>query len=101
MALVFVVASDVACPLLSGFALPICVPPDTHPWPAVTSLGWHRKNVTVPVGIGPTPDTVAVSVTDVPGTTAAEFVLAWVVVVEACGTVLKHSLVASVWLELK
>jgi hypothetical protein len=37
---------------------------------AVTSFGWHRKNVTVPVGVGcpgpPVPDTVAVSVTDTP-----------------------------------
>ena len=36
--------------------------------PAVTSFGWHRKKVNVePVGVGPEPDTVAVSVTLAPG----------------------------------
>jgi len=96
---VFVVAADVACPLASVIAPPICVPAgETHPWPAVTSFGWHRKNVTVPVGVGcPAPPlTVAVSVTDVPGTTVVLFVLACVAVLDVCFTVVKHSLAAFV-----
>src|SRR5262250_3703582 len=98
MALVFVLASDVACPLLSVLAAPIWVPPDTHPWPAVTSFGWHRKNATVPVGVGcPAPPvTVAVSVTDVPGTTLPPVGLDCVAVPEGCFTVVKHSLAAFV-----
>jgi hypothetical protein len=90
-----VVASDAAWPLLSVFAAPTCVPPDGQP-AAVTSFGWHRKKVTVPVGVGcPAPRvTVAVSVTAVPGTSVVEFVLACVAI-GGIG-VLKHSRVTSV-----
>jgi len=97
-AVVFVAASDVACPLLSVFALPTCVPPDTHPCPAVTSFGWHRKNATVPVGVGcpADPVTVAVSVTDVPGVTLAPDGLDCVAVVDGSTVVVKHSLAAFV-----
>jgi hypothetical protein len=97
---VFVVASDVACPLASVLAAPISAPPDTHPCP-VTSAGWHRKNTTVPVGVGcpAPPATVAVSVTDVPGDTFVLFVLACVAVVDGCLATVKHSLTAFVWLE--
>jgi len=101
-------ASDVACPLLSVLALPICVPPVAHPTPTVTSFGWQRKNATVPVGVGcPAPPlTVAVSVTDDPGNTlppvgldsvtVVEFVLACVAVIDGCRAGRKHSLVLSV-----
>src|SRR5262245_46371795 len=89
MAVVFVLASDVTSPLLSVFAAPICLPPYTQPWPAVTSFGWHRKNATVPVGIGcPAPPvTVAVSVTDVPGTTLPPVGVDCVAVPDGCFTV--------------
>jgi hypothetical protein len=95
-------ASDVACPLLSVFTAPTCVPAGaTHPTPAVTSAGWHRKNATVPVGVGcPAPPlTVAVSVTAVPGTTPPPLGTDCVTVVDGCFAGLKHSLPGSVWLD--
>jgi hypothetical protein len=102
LAFVFAVASDVVCPLLSVFATPTCVPPDGQP-SGDTSFGWHRKKVTVPVGVSsPAASvtvavTVAVSVTAVPGTTAVEFVLACVSNVPGGGgAVVKHSLAAFV-----
>jgi hypothetical protein len=63
------VTSEVACPLaFSVFTAPTCDPPDTHPCPAVTCAGLHRKNVTVPVGVTApaAPVTVTESLTDVP-----------------------------------
>ena len=69
---VFDVASDVAIPrkLRSSpsAGVPIWVPAVPSQPPAVTWLGWQRKNLALPVGTGrPTvPVTVAVSVTGVP-----------------------------------
>ena len=96
-----VTASDVACPSLSVFALPTCVPlPTGHP-AAVTSFGWHRKKITVPVGVGcpAEPVTVAVSVTDVPGVTLSPDGLDCVAVADGSTVVVKHSLAAFVWPE--
>ena len=59
--------SEVACPLTSGF-VPADVPlAEQSPPFAATSVGLHKKNSTLPVGVGPVPDTVTVSVADVPG----------------------------------
>src|SRR3990172_4920258 len=77
MASVSLVESDVAEPPTSvspSAGVPICVPAVPSQPPLVTSDGWQRKNFTVPVGTGPFPAvtaTVAVSETDVPGTTSA------------------------------
>jgi hypothetical protein len=97
-AVVFVAASDVACPPLKVFALPTCVPAGLGHPAAVTSFGWHRKNATVPVGVGcPAPPvTVAVSVTDVPGVTLAPVGLDKVAVPDGCLATVKHSLAAFV-----
>jgi hypothetical protein len=87
-------ASDVACPSLSVFTAPTCVPSSApHPTPTVTSAGWHRKNVTVPVGVGcPAPPvTVAVSVTADPGTTPPPVGVDSVTVVDGCLSTVKHS----------
>ena len=92
----FVVDSDAATPLPSSGSpaagVPICVPAVPSQPPAVTSAGWQRKNFTSPVGVGPLPDTVAVSLTDVPASTVPDG-LAEVTVVEGCFTVVKHSFV--------
>ena len=104
IAVVFVVDSDVATPLAfkvsPAAGVPICVPAvPSHP-PDVTSDGWQRKNFTVPVGTGcPAPPvTVAVSLTDVPGTTLPPVGLDVVAVFDGCLAVVKHSLVLLVWL---
>ena len=94
----FVLGPDVACPPLNAIALPTCAPAGLGHPAAVTSAGWHRKNTTVPVGVGcPAPPvTVAVSVTDVPGDTFVLFVLACVAVPDGCFATVKHSLAAFV-----
>src|SRR5258707_146774 len=90
-----VTADEVATPFTSTFAVPTCVPPDAQS----TAAGWHRKNVTVPVGVGcrAPPVIVAVSVTDVPGTTLPPVGLDAVVGVDGCFPVVKHSVPALVW----
>jgi hypothetical protein len=96
---VFDVVSEVAWPLpFSALGGPTAVPAgDTHP-PAVTSAGWQRKNVTVPVGVPPTPsDTVAVSLTEVFGATPPPVGFDSVETVDGVCTVVKHSVVAFVW----
>src|SRR5947208_1303275 len=77
-----VTADEVATPLTSTTAVPTCVPPDAQS----TAAGWHRKNVTVPVGVGTpaTPAIVAVSVTDVPGFTLPLVVFDAVVAPAGC-----------------
>src|SRR5262249_55437437 len=70
--------------------LPPCARHGAPPPPALPSFPSRRSSDPVPVGVGcPAPPlTVAVSVTDVPGTTVAEFVLACVAVDDGCFTVL-------------
>ena len=90
------VGSDVAEPATSALVL-IDVPPAVQSPPfAATSVGLHKKNSTVPVGVGPVPDTVAVSVAVVPGTTLFVSGLDFVMMVGVCKTVVKHSSVPSV-----
>jgi hypothetical protein len=82
--------SEVATPLpLSVLAPPIRVPPLGHA-PPVNCEGLQRKKVTVPVGVTPPPDTVAVSVTLPVG--AVDVVDAWVVICGRPFSTVKHSL---------
>src|SRR4051794_21428253 len=100
MAVVLVVASDVAWPAaLSVLVAPIFVPAVPSQPPAVTSAGWHRKKSTVPLGVPSEPLTVAVSVTLVPGTTPPPVGLEVVRVVDGTFTVVMLSVVASAWLD--
>ncbi len=97
IALVLVVDDEVADPPTRLTAPPICVPsPVSQPTPAVTSFGRHKKNYTEPVGVGPVPDTVALSDADVPGPTVTPVGLEVVSVVDVCFSVSKHSSIKSV-----
>ncbi len=91
---VSVVAGDVAVPLLLNAAVPIDVPPVAQSEVLVAiALGLHKKNDTVPVGIGAgeTGKSFTKSVTDVPGVTVVEVVLDVVLIGASCFIVSKHS----------
>src|SRR5260221_1894151 len=92
MALVDVEASEAAEPADNVFVAPTSVPPaEQFPPFVVTCAGPQRKKSTVPVAVGPEPLTVAVSVTDVPGTTEAPCDEDAVVVDDGCKPNVKHS----------
>ncbi len=86
---------DEAWPPESVTAVPIWVPP-VGQLPDVRSVGPQRKNVTVPAGVPELPDTVAMSLAVVPGTTLPPVGVEDVETVAVWRTVVKHSLVESV-----
>ena len=92
---VALVAGDVAVPVPLNAAVPTDVPPAEQVPPFVaTTVGLHKKNSTVPVGIGDgeTGKSFTKSDTDVPGTTVVEVVLDVVLIGATCPpTVSKHS----------
>ena len=65
---------------------------------AVTSVGLHKKNSTVPVGAGDgaTVAIVTLSSTDVPGITPDPVGSDVVVIADTCESVVKHSVVSLV-----
>ena len=88
------VAGDVAVPPDST-VVPIDVPPVAQSANvfAATSVGSHKKNSTDPVGVGDgvIGNSLTKSVTDVPGITVDELVLAVVLIGASCDVVSKHS----------
>jgi len=91
---VAVVAGDVAVPVLLNAAVPINVPAAEQSMLLVSmSVGLHKKNSTVPVGIGAgeTGKSFTKSVTDVPGVTVVEVVLDVVLIGASWPMVVKHS----------
>src|SRR5437667_177073 len=89
---VALVGPEVAVPPVRVCGVPTCAPPAEQSPPfAVTVAGSQRKNVTVPVGVGPEPETVAVSVADVPGATLPPVGFDCVVVEEDSSATVKHS----------
>jgi len=89
-----VVAGDVAVPVPLNALVPIDVPPVAQSEVLVAiALGLHKKNSTVPVGIGDgeTGKSFTKSDTDVPGCTVVEVVLDVVLIGAIWPMVVKHS----------